>query len=260
VVAQRITSPSNPLIKSLARLKNSRERAERGLFLIEGPREIGRAIEAGIDIDTLLICPALGGEPPTGFDPNAVLEVGQDAIARVAIRRHPPGSIAVARQFATGIDRLQVSASPLLLVVEAIEKPGNLGAMMRTADGAAVDAVIVADPNTDVFNPNVVRASQGALFTVPVVVAEAADVIEWLQARSMTVVGGYPDARTELWESDLTEPTAVLVGAEDIGISPAWDDVARKVRIPMRGSSDSLNASVAAAIMLFEAVRQRRSG
>ena len=130
--------------------------------------------------------------------------------------------------------------------------------MMRTADAVGVDAIVVTDSVVDVFNPNVVRASQGALFTVPLAVTSSGAAIAWIAANSISVVGGYPAARNELWECRMTGPTAVLVGAEDVGISAAWSNVATPVRIPMAGAADSLNASVSAAILLFEAVRQRR--
>ena len=129
---------------------------------------------------------------------------------------------------------------------------------MRTADAVGADAVVIADSATDIFNPNVVRASQGALFLVPLAIASTASTIEWTQTNQLQVIGGYPEATTELWDVDLSKSTAVLVGAEDVGISAAWNDVATQVRIPMAGSSDSLNASVSAALLLYEAVRQRR--
>ena len=257
-MTERITSTANPRIKSFAKLKTSRERVRSGLFLIEGTREIRHADVAGVEISSLLVCPDLGEIYRSETSNHDVIEVTAEVMAKVAVRQNPPGSIAVATQFPTDLDRLEVGPDPLVLVVEAIEKPGNLGAMLRTADGAGVDAVIVADPGTDVFNPNVIRASQGALFTVPIAVAETREAVAWLRKHGAAVVGGYPEATESLWDADLVGSTALVVGAEDVGISPQWDAITTRVQIPLAGSADSLNASVAAAVLLFEAVRQRR--
>ena len=259
MVAEPITSPTNPRVKAFAALKKARDRRETGLFLIEGRREVDRALTAGVEIEQILLCPSLLGPLATPLDfGGETLELGESAFAKVALSQNPAGIIAVARQFDTSLAHIDPGPYPLLLVVERIEKPGNLGAMLRTADAAGVDAVLVADPVSDVFNPNVVRASQGALFSVPLAVTSTAEIIAWLRAREIVVVGGYPEATAELWESDLTAPTAMLVGAEDAGISAVWEGLATPVRIPMAGIGDSLNASVSAGILLFEAFRQRR--
>jgi len=252
-----ITSTENPRIKAYAKLKTARERRKTGLFLIEGHREVQRALAAGVEIDVLIVCPALLG---SGLDPSdtETLEVAETPMRRIAIREHPPGVIAVARQFPIGLADLEVGASALLLIAEGMEKPGNIGAMMRTCDAAGA-TMIVTDGATDVYNPNVIRASQGSVFSIPLAVASAAETIEWCRERSVTVVGGYPTAGTELWDAPLNGSCAVVVGAEDVGISPIWDGITTPVRIPMAGTADSLNASVSAAILLFEAVRQRRS-
>lgn len=259
MVEERITSTANPRVKAYAKLKTARDRRNSGLFLIEGRREVARALAAGVTIETLLICPELLSKPLLAPPDIETVELAPEPMAKVAIRENPPGSIAVARQFDTRLEGLKLGDSPLILIAEQVEKPGNLGAMMRTADAVGADAVIVADAATDVFNPNVVRASQGALFSVPLAVASSAAAIAWATKNKIVVVGGYPSARTEIWETPMTGPLALLVGAEDVGISAAWSNVAQPVRIPMAGAADSLNASVAAAILLFEAVRQRRS-
>ena len=259
MVADRITSTANPRIKTFAKLKTSRERRSSGRFLIEGTREVARAMAAGVTVETLLICDELLREPFVAPQEIEVVEVGPEAMAKVAMRENPPGSIAVARQFETTLDRLDLGDDPLILIAEQVEKPGNLGAMMRTADAVGVDAIVVADGVTDIFNPNVVRASQGALFSVPIAVTTSGAAMAWAAEKSIRVVGGYPAAPSELWEVPMTGPTAVLIGAEDMGISSAWSNIATPVRIPMAGAADSLNASVSAAILLFEAVRQRRT-
>lgn len=254
-----ITSSDNPRVKAYAKLKSARERRRTGLFLIEGHREVVRAVAAGIAIDTLVVCRELGGAAALDLSGWDVLEVSETPMRKIAMRENPPGVIAVAQQFGTNLAGLELGSDPLLLIVERVEKPGNLGAMMRTADAAGVDALIVADAGTDIFNPNVVRASQGALFAVPIAMATASDILDWVAAHQIEVLGGYPGADADIWEPPMTGPTAILVGAEDIGISAAWDGVARPIRIPMAGTADSLNASVAAAILLFEAVRQRHT-
>jgi TrmH family RNA methyltransferase len=255
----RISSTSNPRVKAFASLKKKRVRADTGLFLIEGSREVDRALHAGIEIESVLICRDLLDTPlPSLPDSVGVIELAEEPMGKVAIRQNPSGVIAVARQFDTRLERIDLGETPLILIAERVEKPGNLGAMMRTADAVGVEAVVIADSATDLFNPNVVRASQGALFLIPLAVATTAEAIDWVQARDIQVVGGYPDAPTEIWNVDMTGPTALLVGAEDVGIGAGWDAVATPARIPMAGSSDSLNASVSAAVLLYEAVRQRR--
>lgn len=254
-----ITSTDNPRVKAIAKLKKTRERNRTGLFLIEGHREIQRAIAAGVAIETLVVCPDLRGDETLLVDDLETLTVSVAPMRRMAIRENPPGMIAVARQFDTSLSRLLLQENPLLLIAEHVEKPGNLGAMLRTCDAAGCDALIVADPATDLFNPNVVRASLGALFSVPVAVASARDVIQWCRNQSIGVVGGYPLASREMWDVSMTDATAVLVGAEDVGISEIWEELATPVRIPMAGTADSLNASVSAALLLYEARRQRRT-
>ncbi|MCP3996319.1 MAG: RNA methyltransferase [bacterium] len=253
-----VTSVDNPRVKAYAKLKTARERRRTGLFLIEGHREVERAADAGIELDVLVVCEDLMGSSSLPVTDPDIFAVAEAPMRKIAIRKNPPGVIAVARQFDTDLSGLTLDKDPLLLIAEHVEKPGNLGAMMRTCDAVGVDAIIIADPATDVFNPNVVRASQGALFSVPLAVAATSEAIAWCSQQRISVVGGYPAASNELWETTMRGAAAVLVGAEDTGISPAWNDVATPVRIPMAGAADSLNASVSAAIMLFEAVRQRR--
>lgn len=263
MVTERITSLANPRVKAYARLKSAKERRQTGLFLIEGYREIERALAAGVEFDTLLVCPEHltgGHEAALDVTPDVdVIELSDTPFRKIALRQHPPGLIAVARIFDTRLESLQLASDPLVLIIERVEKPGNIGAMMRTADAAGVDAVIIADAATDIFNPNVIRASQGSVFGLPLAVASAESAIEWAVDASLTMVGGYADTDTDLWQADMTGPTAILVGAEDVGISDIWSDITQPVRIPMAGTADSLNASVSAAVLLYEAVRQRRS-
>ena len=264
-MAELITSLQNPRIKSLVRLRNRRERDRTQRFLIEGYRELRRAVDRRVPIETLFVCEDLflgSNEPQLIHDARStgaeVIEVGADAFTKVSYRDRPEGLIAVAHQFETDLGSLESAQNPLYLIVESIEKPGNLGTMLRTADAAGVTAVIVADPTTDPFNPNVVRASLGCLFTVSLAVASTGDARSWLAESGTRIVATTPDTATRLWDSDLSGPVAIVVGSEQYGLSREWLEAADdRVRIPMGGDADSLNAAMAAGVALFEAVRQR---
>jgi TrmH family RNA methyltransferase len=262
-----ITSSANPRIKELVRLRTRRERDRSGLFLIEGYRELSRALAGGVRPATLYCCPALylGGNEDalveqarrTGAE---VLTVAEAPFRKASYRDRPEGLLAVARQFPTDLEPLDPGTDPLFLVVEGIEKPGNLGTMLRTAEAAGAAAVIVCDPTTDPFNPNVVRASLGTLFSLPLAMADTPTTLAWLRRRGVRTVATTPSATLAHWEADLTGPVAVAVGSEQYGLSDSWIEAAdQRVLIPMPGSVDSLNAAMAAGIVLFEAVRQRRS-
>lgn len=252
-----ISSTANPLVKELHRLRQRRHRDRGRRFLIEGRREVSRAVGSGVELIQQVVCPALGGEP---IDPGAPVVAMEEApFRRISVRQHPDGVLAVAGYLDTGLAKLRPGPDPLLLVVEGIEKPGNLGAMLRTAAGLGVAAVIVADPTTDIHNPNVVRASQGALFLVPVATAASDRVVSWLAEQSIPLVAATPEAVTPLWQAPLDGAAAVAIGAEATGLSDLLLAAARsRVAIPMVGEVDSLNASVAAALLIYEAVRRRR--
>lgn len=261
-----ITSTQNARVKDLVRLRDRRHRDRTGRFLIEGYREIQRAIDGGVDITAVYTCSALhlGSNEPDLLDRAAaggarIVEMDEEPFRKVSYRDRPEGLLAEARRFQVSLDSLDLSGDPLVLVVESIEKPGNLGTMLRTADAAGCRAVIAADPTTDPFNPNVVRASIGTLFTVPLAVAATAEVIPRLRAAGIRIVAATPEAETDIYDTDLTGALAVAVGSEQYGLSAAWSErVGTGVRIPMAGRADSLNAAMAAGICLFEAVRQRR--
>jgi TrmH family RNA methyltransferase len=265
-VTKVVRSTSNPDVKKVLRLRNRRERRNTGLFLVEGFREIRRALDAKIAFETLWFCPALylGENEGELVDRAAVagaevIEAGADAFRRMSYRDRPEGLLAVCRQFDTSLDRIRLREDPLVLVVESIEKPGNLGTMIRTASAAAADAVIVADQTTDVFNPNVVRSSIGACFLMPIAVDKTAAVLDWLSSKALTVCASSPDADLALWDAPLTGPAAIVVGSEQYGLSDEFMKNAHVcVRIPMPGDAiDSINAAASAAVLLFEAVRQR---
>jgi RNA methyltransferase, TrmH family len=258
----KITSTSNARVKEIVRLRNRRARKETGLFIVEGYREIKRAIDHRIVIRELWACPELflGENEPALIDRAGaeVVEAAPEPFRKIAYRDRPEGLLAVCEQFDTTLEHLATGTNPLVLVVESIEKPGNLGTMIRTATAANADAVIVADQTTDVFNPNVVRASIGTLFAMPLAVCSSDDAITWLQRREIGIAAATPDGDTELWDAKLE---AVVVGAEQYGLSDEMLAAAgTKVVIPMPGNDeiDSLNAAQSASILLFEAVRQRR--
>ncbi|MES2694299.1 MAG: RNA methyltransferase [Verrucomicrobiota bacterium] len=265
---EKITSLQNPRIKQLVKLRDRRPRDEAGVFLVEGYREIRRALEKRVALQELYIAPEwfLGeNEPALIAQAEAagarVFELSKEAFAKVAYRERPDGLLAVAPQWQRQLGDLALPAEPFLLVVEAIEKPGNLGTILRSADAAGCDAVIVCDPVTDIFNPNVVRASTGVLFSVPLVVSESATVLAWLKEKGVRTVATTPAAEKIYSEVPLRGPLAVVMGSEQYGLSDFWlKNADTPVRIPMAGQADSLNVAMATIITLFEAVRQRADG
>ena len=262
---ERITSLQNPRVKQLVKLRERRDRDEAGLFLVEGYREIRRALEKGIRPRELYFSPDwfLGENEPALIEQARqagaqLFELSKDAFAKVAYRERPDGLLAVAPQWRRSLAGLTLPAEPFVLVVEAIEKPGNLGTILRSADAAGCDAVIVCDPVTDIFNPNVVRASTGVLFSVPLVVEEGARVLAWLREKKIRAVATTPAAEKIYTQVDLRGPLAIVMGSEQYGLSDFWlREADLPVRIPMAGQADSLNVAMATIITLFEAVRQR---
>ncbi|HET8617497.1 MAG TPA: RNA methyltransferase [Acidimicrobiales bacterium] len=276
-----ITSTANPRVKDALRLRKRRERDRTGRFLVEGRRELSRALGAGVRVDEVLACRPLIGTDAAILDRAAdagaeIVEVAERVFGRLSLREGPDGVLGVARTFATGLDDLDAGAGagavvpvppvppvPLVLVVAGVEKPGNLGAMLRTASAAGATAVVVADPVTDVFNPQVVRASQGALFGVPVGVGDTPAAVAWLRRHGLRIYAAGPGATEPYWRLPLSGPSALVVGSEHRGLPPAWFAAAdERVVIPMPGSGgvDSLNAAAAAAVLLFDAARQRAEG
>ncbi|HET7537074.1 MAG TPA: RNA methyltransferase [Candidatus Didemnitutus sp.] len=265
--SEKITSLQNPRVKQLVRLRERRERDDAGLFLIEGYREIRRALEKGVRPKEFYFSPEwfLGENEPALIElarqaGAQLFELSKDAFAKVAYRERPDGLLAIAEQWKRGLSDLALGAKPFLLVVEAIEKPGNLGTILRSADAAGCDAVIVCDPVTDIFNPNVVRASTGVLFSVPVAIADSKAVHAWLVEKGIRVVATTPDTPHLYTQTDLRGPLAIVMGSEQYGLSEFWlKESNTLVRIPMAGQADSLNVAMATIITLFEAVRQRNA-
>lgn len=258
-----VSSGTNPGVKQVVKLRNARARRETGLFVVEGFREVRRAIGSDVQIVELWTCPGLYlGESEdelvasAGVEPT---EVARAPFEKMSYRDRPEGLLAVCKQFDTSLERIELSTRPLVLVVESIEKPGNLGTMIRAAGAAGVDAVVACDPATDVFNPNVVRSSIGTSLIVPLAVTNTEDAIEWLQTNGVTICATTPHTETAVWDAPLGDRAAIVIGSEQYGLSMAWLEASdTDVAIPMPGDViDSLNAAASAAILLYEAVRQR---
>ena len=262
---EKITSLQNPRIKQLVKLRDRRPRDAAGVFMVEGYRQIRRALEKNVTLRELYYSPDwFLGENENALIAQAaeagalLIELSKDAFAKVAYRERPDGLLALAPQWKRSLDDLELPVEPFLLVVEAIEKPGNLGTILRSADAAGCDGVIVCDPVTDIFNPNVVRASTGVLFSVPLVVAESEQVHTWLKSKNIRTIATTPAAEQLYTDTDLLGPMAVIMGSEQYGLSDFWlQNADQPVRIPMAGQADSLNVAMATIITLFEAVRQR---
>lgn len=261
-----ITSPSNPRIKAVVKLRTRSHRDEAGEMIVEGYREISRALADGYRPHRLFFCPELylkdENEPALveacGKAGAELCRCSRLAFEKMAYKDRPDGLLAIGPQVAIPLSRLSLPPNALVIVAEAIEKPGNLGTILRTADAAGVAAVLVCDKCTDIHNPNVVRASTGALFSVPVVDTTGPEALQWLRAKGFHLLAATPHAEALHFDVPLTGNTAIAVGAEQYGLTRLWMDAADlRVRIPMLGQADSLNVSAAATILLYEAVRQR---
>ena len=284
---ESITSASNPKIKNLLLLQEkSKARREQGLFVVEGRRELEHCLEAGFTVRTLFVCPEiygnidsaenyfLCGSPKNQFSAESetksflrhpshteasVIEIPEQLYRKVAYRESTEGIIAEVEYKSLKLGDLQLPENPLVMVLESVEKPGNLGAVLRSADAAGVDAVIFCDPLTDLYNPNLIRASIGAVFTVPTVAASSEETIAFLKARGIQVLTAQLQDSSLYYDIDMRRGTALVMGTEATGLTDVWRKAASAhIRIPMLGRLDSLNVSVSAAILLFEAVRQRQ--
>ena len=262
-----LTSPHNPRVRALVALRDRRGREDAGRILIEGGREVLRALEAGIAVETVFVAEAgcRTAECAAALDLAAghgaeVVRLGERAFERAAFGERAEGILAVAIPPPATLDALAraLPAAPLLIVLEGVEKPGNLGAVLRSADGAGADGVIVTGGGTDLFNPNAIRASLGTIFHVPLAAATAAETVAWLRERRIRIVAARVDAAADYTATDLRGAIAIALGSEATGLSNAFagPDVIG-VRLPMHGVADSLNVSVAAAVLLYEARRQR---
>ena len=260
---ETITSAQNPKFKNLLSLQEkSRTRREQGLFVVEGRRELEHALEAGFRARTVFVredlLPEL--EPLAARAACPVVLLSPALYAKAAYREGTEGILAEMEVRERRLEDLALGEAPLVVVLESVEKPGNLGAVLRSADAARADAVIVCDPRTDLWNPNLIRASLGGLFTVPTVCASSAETIAWLRARGIRILTAQLQDSAWYYDIDMTVGTALVMGTESTGLTDAWRAAAdAHIRIPMLGRLDSLNVSVSAAILLFEAVRQRNA-
>lgn len=254
-----ITSKTNPKIKNVVKLQKSSERREQNRIIIEGRREIERALACGFVIDTLFVCNELGAQS-SEIKANVIEEVSLEVFEKIAYREGSDGLLAVAIPRYSDLKNFKPKKNPLIIVLETVEKPGNLGAVMRTADAAGVDAVIIADPRTDLFNPNAIRASIGTIFSVPLFACSSEECIKWLKENDITIYCTYLKASIDYLDADFKKGSAIVMGTEATGISDTWVEAAdQNLIIPMNGIADSLNVSVTTAIVVFEAIRQRRN-
>ena len=265
-----ITSAQNPKIKTLLELQEkSKARRKEGLFVVEGRRELLHCVEAGFEPHTLFVCLdiltdeeleeilATVGENFKGLK-YQIMEIPQQLYDKVAYRGGTEGVIAELRCKEMNLGNLELKENPLVVVLESVEKPGNLGAVLRSADASGVDAVIVCDPLTDMYNPNLIRSSIGAIFTVPVATATSEEAIRWLKERNIRIYTAQLQDSEWYYDIDMTGGTAIVMGTEATGLTDVWRKAAdAHIKIPMLGKLDSLNVSVSAAVLMYEAVRQR---
>lgn len=288
---ETITSAQNRKVKELLTLvEKSKARSAAGLFVVEGQRELGHCLDAGFIPETLFICGEVMAvqnnavnvaktghlaeniEGKDGLDalvakaealnPRlSVVQIPAFLYEKVAYRGSTEGIIAEVHSVPRSLEDLRLGESPLVMVLESVEKPGNLGAVLRSADAAGADAVIVCDPLTDIWNPNLIRSSVGAVFSVPVAVCTSADAIAFLKKRGIRILTAQLQDSEWYYDTDMTGATALVMGTESTGLTQAWRDSAdAHIKIPMLGQLDSLNVSVSAAVLLYEAVRQRKGG
>jgi TrmH family RNA methyltransferase len=294
---ETITSAQNPKLRNLLLLQEkSKARREQGLFVVEGVRELAHCLEAGYKLRTLFVCPEIVGSAENYFlcsssknqfsaeqqelavissaaekspqelsvissaaEKSLVVEIPEQLYRKVAYRESTEGILAEVEYKALGLNDLQLPENPLIMVLESVEKPGNLGAVLRSADAAKADAVFICDPLTDLYNPNLIRASIGAVFTVPTVAVSSEEAIAFLQAHGIQILTAQLQDSSFYYDVDMKRGTALVMGTESTGLTPLWRKAATAhIRIPMLGRLDSLNVSVSAAILLFEAVRQRQ--
>ena len=271
---ETVTSAQNPKIKELLALQEkSRLRREKRLFVVEGRRELGHCADAGFRIRTLFtcreICPQdeiedivrriVTSSPDKGNDLN-IIEIPATLYEKAAYRGSTEGILAEVEYRDRPLESLELGENPLIAVLESVEKPGNLGAVLRSADAAGADAVIICDPLTDIYNPNLIRASIGAVFSRQVVTASSEDAIGWLKSHDIQILTAQLQDSGQYYDTDMRRGTAIVMGTESTGLSDIWRKAAdAHIRIPMLGRLDSLNVSVSAAILLYEAVRQRNS-
>ena len=263
-----IHSLQNPRINRAKGLMAKRNRDREGLFLLEGERELQRGLAAGVAANQIMLCPELfrHGNASESLHQELLQQstpavyLAKPVFEHCSYRENPDGFLATCKIFSRSLSDLSLSQNPLILIVESVEKPGNLGALLRTADATGVDAVILNDPVTDIFNPNVIRASAGVVFQVQTTTASLEESADFLKDHGIQTIAATPDAIELYYNTNISTPSAIILGSERDGLSNFWLDRADlKISIPMSGQADSLNVSLTAAILLYEAVRQRAS-
>ncbi len=260
---ERIISLQNTKIKNIVKLSKSKERKEQSLFLIEGAREFSLAQMGDYEIDSVYMCPDLFSKTDYPDVLNSVaehklFEVSEAVFDKIAYREGSDGLIALAKPKKHTLDDLKLSDNPFIIILESVEKPGNLGAILRTGDAAQVDAVIICDPATDLYNPNAIRSSVGCLFTVQTAVCSSEEALSYLHMKKIKSFAAELQASQWYQDTDFTEPSAIVMGTEADGLTDFWlSNADIRVKIPMRGKIDSLNVSVSTAVLTFEAMRQR---
>ena len=255
-----ISSLQNPRVKQAVRLlEKASERKSQNLTVVEGEREIGLALRAGCRVQTLFVCRDVCGQPPgLAFPEDTIFEVSKAVFDKLAYRENSDGLIALIEPKKISLSEIKLGANPFIIVLESVEKPGNLGAVLRTADAARVDAVLICDPQTDLYNPNVIRSSIGCLFSNQVVVCTSDETIRWLREKQIRSHAAALTATDFYHETDFMQPSAIIMGTEAFGLSDKWlREADTQIKIPMRGQIDSLNVSASTAILVFEAMRQR---
>jgi TrmH family RNA methyltransferase len=258
-----ITSKQNQRIKNLLHLQKHSERREQGVFIVEGVKEVEKAFESGYEIDSLYFCNDIVDPQKVKeifrFElPSNTFEVSRDVYNRVAYRENSGGIIVLAKPKKHSLDQISLPSNPLILVIEGVEKPGNIGAIYRTADAAGVSAIVICDPGTDFYNPNAVRSSLGCIFTIPTAICQSIKAIEWLKSNSVKIYTSHLQAALPYHTVDFTKPSAIVMGTEATGVTDMWvKEADANIIIPMRGLADSMNVSTATAVLVFEACRQR---
>ena len=259
---KKIDSTQNSLIKQcLVLLEKSRERRKQGLFLVEGQREIQLAIRGGYKLQTLLFCEAICSENCTKYttENTQIIEISLEVYQKLAYRKTTEGILAIVKTKELALNKLHFkNKNPLILIAEAPEKPGNIGALLRSADAANLDGFIIANPKTDLYNPNIIRSSVGCLFTNNIATGSTQEIIDFLAQQNIQLFSAILQESKPYNSQDFTKPTAIAVGTEATGLSEIWrTQSTQNIHIPMQGAIDSMNVSVAAGILIFEAKRQR---
>jgi TrmH family RNA methyltransferase len=258
-----ITSLQNPAIKNIVKLSKSKERRDQQLFVIEGARELSLAIQSSYKIETVYVCREKFADTKypnvlNSLHDNILFDISPAVFEKIAYRENSDGLVALARPKSHRLEDLKLSETPFIILLESVEKPGNLGAVLRTADAAAVDAVIVCDPQTDLYNPNVIRSGVGGLFTVQTSVCSSGEALEWLKRKKINIYAAELEAAEYYQNIDFRKSSAIVMGTEADGLTDFWiNNATERIKIPMLGKIDSLNVSVSTAVITFEAKRQR---